>query len=124
MMAFLPSGENRAGQVHLPDFTTTEEGDGLVIEPLGIGLVLGILGQLLLLAAVGIHHPKHLMALVLLYTVITHLENNVFAVGGSLIAANTTHGPKRLGRHQVAFKLNCLLLYVDLVGFFLSAASH
>ncbi len=110
-----------AVQAHLPDLTFAEEGDGFVVQPLHIGLVLGIGCQLLLLAAVGVHHPEHLVALVLCHAVIAHLEGDVLAVGRCLIATDAAHSPKRLRRHQVAFELNGLLLYVDLVTFLLCA---
>ena len=110
-------------EVHLPDLTALEEGDSLSVEPLGIGLIIGIGSELLLLCAVGIHHPKHLVALVLLNTVIAHLKDDMLAIGRSLIATDATHCPECLGGHLVALQLYGLLLYIHFVAFLLSAAS-
>ena len=111
-----------AVKAHLPNLTLAEESDGFVVEPLHVGLVLGITGQLPLLAAVGVHHPKHLVALVLRHAVIAHLEGDVLAVGRCLIATDAAHCPKSLRRHQVAFELYGLLFNVHFVAFLLCAA--
>ncbi len=113
-----------AVQAHLPDLTFPEESDGFVVQPPHIGLVLGIGCQLSLLAAVSIHHPKNLVALVLRHAVVAHLEGNVLSVWRGLIATNAAHCPKCLGRHEVAIKLNGLFLYVNLVVFLLRTARH
>ena len=63
-----------AVHAHLPDFALTEEGDGFVVEPLGIGLVVSLGGELLLLSTVGVHHPEHLMTGILFDAVVARLE--------------------------------------------------
>ena len=114
----------RAVKVHFPYLATFDEGHGLVVQPLGIRLVVSVLCQLLLLAAVGIHHPQHLVALVLLHAVVAHLEYDVLAVGRGLIATNTTHGPECLGRHLVAGEFDGLFLDVHFISLFLCAAGR
>ena len=67
-------------KVHFPDLATFQEGNGLVVQPLCIRLVAGFGGELFLFCTISVHHPEHLMALVLFHAVVTQLEDNVLAV--------------------------------------------
>ena len=85
--------------LHAPYLTTGDEGDGVVVEPDGIGLVLAASGEQTAVLALGIHHIEHLMALVLLDAVVAHLIDNLLAVGRRCRCADASHGPQGLGCH-------------------------
>ena len=70
-----------AVELHGPYLTAGQKGNGLVIQPGSIGLVLAALGQQLLACSVGVHHVEHMMAFVLLHAVVAHLIDNVLSVG-------------------------------------------
>ncbi len=126
-MTFLPSGEKR--KPWMPNlslvscFRSVPSGFMLqscpsrmkaiflsALNPGSISFALGIRGQCLLVLAVGIHDEEHLMTLVLLYTVVTHLVHHLLAVRRSFGATDSSHCPKSLRGHQVVFYLDVVFL--------------
>ena len=96
--------------VHAPELSATDEGNLLsALNPGSISLALGISGQCLLVLAIGIHDEEHLMALVLLYTVVTYLVNHLLAVRRSFSGTDSTHRPKSFWGHQVVLHLDVVL---------------
>ena len=83
-----------AVHAHFPNLSVPKECDGFIVQPLCIGLVLSIFCQLFLLAAISLHHPKNLVALVFCHAVIAHLEHDVISVGRGLAATYAAHCPK------------------------------
>ena len=97
--------------VHAPELTVTDEGNLLTaLNPCSIAFALGISGQSLLVLAIGIHDEEHLMALVFLNTVVTHLVNHLLAIRRSFCGPNTSHSPKSLWCHQVVLHLDVVFL--------------
>ena len=98
-------------RVHAPELSVADEGNLLsALNPGSICFALCIGGQCLLVLAVGIHDEEHLMTLVLLYTVVTHLVHHLLAVRRSFGATDTSHCPKSLRSHQVVFYLDVIFL--------------
>ena len=98
-------------RVHAPELSVADEGNLLsVLNPGSICFALCIGGQCLLVLAVGIHDEEHLMTLVFLYTVVTHLVHHLLAVRRSFGATDTSHCPESLRSHQVVFYLDVIFL--------------
>ena len=83
----------RAVSLHRPYLTTADEGDGLVVQPCRVRLALLADTQLLIIAAVAVHHADDLTALVGLHAVVTYLVDHPLAVRRSLHSTDASHGP-------------------------------
>ena len=92
--------------VHFPQLSLTEEGNlRAILYPSGTALAHRICGE-----ACGLHdgftrlsrlYEEHGVALVLLYTVVSDLISHLFPIGRGCCCPQSSHGPKRLRRHQV-----------------------
>ena len=102
-----------AVQLHAPDLTARDEGDSLVVEPCGVGLVLAASGQQALIAAfaVAVHYVENLMALVLFNTIVSHLIDHMLAVRRCLVRTDASHGPQGLRSHHATGQFNVAFSY-------------
>ena len=97
--------------VHSPQLSTCQESN-LSVIPGRIGLALATCGQSGVACTISVDDGNLLQTLISLYAVVANLVNNLLTIGRSLGSTYTTHGPKCLGGHQVAGKLDILFPYL------------
>ena len=99
-----------AVNLHLPHLSASHKGNGLVVEPDSIGLaLLGVGRKGTGVSAVCIHYIEHLLALVVLHTVVANLVDYVLTIGRCSITSDASHCPKGLRCHLSTFDANVLL---------------
>lgn len=94
----------RSVRVHFPHlaaaaFTAQVSQLGASLDPGGLAFVPRRTGQLRIGAAVGVHHEKFGIALVLGHTVVAHGVSHLFGVGRRGYTSDASHGPEGFGRH-------------------------
>ena len=97
-----------AVSIHGPYLSTGSKGNGLCVQPGGVGLVLAAGCQLALVGAVTIHHADDLVTLVLLDAVVANLIDYQTSVWRGLDSADASHGPKGFRGHHATCQFDVL----------------